>query len=67
MPIPPPPMTFSCPSCGWKKPTTPRSDALVIGVDWFNHCPECGREDLTCEVASPPASALTRLKQLLGL
>jgi len=60
-------MTFSCPGCGWKKTTAPRSDALVIGVDWFNHCPECGCEDLTYEVASPPASALTRLKQLLGL
>jgi predicted RNA-binding Zn-ribbon protein involved in translation (DUF1610 family) len=42
----PPPMTFTCPACGWKKTTAPRSDVWLAGVDGFDQCPECGYESL---------------------
>ena len=67
MPIRPPPMTFRCPSCGWKKTTHPKSDALIIGIDCFTCCPQCGREDILQECASLPETALERLKRLLCL
>jgi len=41
MPIPPQPMTYHCPSCGWKRTVTPRSDCLVLGKDIFSDCPRC--------------------------
>ncbi len=46
MPIKPPSQTYTCPSCGWKKTVSPKSDALMPGV-YFDTCPTCGCENLT--------------------
>ncbi|SCY56242.1 hypothetical protein SAMN02927929_03315 [Pseudomonas flexibilis] len=66
MPIPPPPMTFRCPACGWKQTTHPRSDALAIGIDCFDRCPRCGHEDIECEYGDKTVTVLQRLIRLLS-
>lgn len=33
MPIKPPPTTWHCPKCQWRKTVNPKSDALQAGVD----------------------------------
>jgi len=48
MPIKPPPTTWHCPKCQWRKTVSPKSDALQAGVEWFDHCPQCG----CCEIES---------------
>ena len=57
MPIPPPPKTYQCPTCGWSKTVAPRSDALTPG-DYFGACPGCGHAPLDVQ----PATALQALK-----
>ncbi|RUE46318.1 hypothetical protein IPC1224_32275 [Pseudomonas aeruginosa] len=52
MPIPPHPYVFSCTSCRWKKTVIPLSDALALGRDWFDKCPQCGCEVLQQRYAS---------------
>ncbi len=46
MPIKPKPMKFTCPACGWSKVVSPSSDALMLGFDYFEQCPECGKDNL---------------------
>ena len=46
MPFPPPPYTLVCQKCDWKKTIKPKSDALMLGIDWFQQCPDCGAKDL---------------------
>ncbi|CAD5375350.1 conserved hypothetical protein [Pseudomonas sp. OF001] len=66
MPIPPPPSTFRCTDCGWRRTVIPRSDALILGVDWFEHCPQCGSQTLQWRPASATETFKARLQQLLG-
>lgn len=64
MPVPPPAMTFSCPSCSWSKTTAPASDALGPG-DWFAECPKCGHPDLQVSRANPLATLLAKAGRYL--
>lgn len=61
MPIPPPPLTFHCPICGWCRTVIPRSDALLPGIDWFERCPQCASQPLQ----QRPATAADILKAKL--
>lgn len=45
MPLPPPPIHYSCSDCHWSKTVTARSDVLSTG-DFFAACPECGHQPL---------------------
>jgi predicted RNA-binding Zn-ribbon protein involved in translation (DUF1610 family) len=58
MPFPPPPMTFSCPKCGWRKRVQPASDALRLDLDWFACCPQCGNDDIQMTQHSRPTGLL---------
>lgn len=66
MPIPPRPSTFQCPKCNWRKTVTPRSDALVTGVDWFSECPECGYSPLQRSSASQTDIFVKKVKDLFN-
>ncbi|KAF1053634.1 MAG: hypothetical protein GAK43_01304 [Stenotrophomonas maltophilia] len=65
MPIPPPPTTFTCPVCTWKKTRLPLSDALVAGRDFFSHCPRCQHQPLEQRPASRAEIMRTRLNHFL--
>lgn len=65
MPFPPPPTTYSCPKCGWKKTVAPKSDALLPG-DFYNACPSCGNTDLECKMASGIRASLDRLRSIMN-
>ena len=62
MPLPPPPLTYDCPQCGWRKTTAPKSDALRPG-EFFACCSECGNRDLIVTAASPWAAWLARQRE----
>lgn len=66
MPIAPTPMTFDCPTCGWRKSTAPDSDALTSG-ELFTCCAECGNPDLIVRQASAWAAWLARLQRRRAL
>jgi len=61
MPIPPKPRTYVCPACGWKKITTPFSDVLREGSDWFSKCPQCSHEPLATRKPTLLELAVARL------
>lgn len=61
MPIRPPPFTFTCTACSWKKTTFPLSDALVFGRDCFPECPKCAGK-LEMERATRAEVFKTRLE-----
>ena len=63
MPINPPPTTWHCPKCQWHKTVRPQSDALQAGVEWFDHCPQCGCR----EIESREATTLERIAASLKL
>ncbi|PNF99741.1 hypothetical protein CXK98_17575 [Stutzerimonas kunmingensis] len=63
MPVQPHPFTFVCTRCSWKKTTIPRSDALVVGRDWFAQCPRCGNESVSYGRASQREVFRARLEQ----
>ncbi|WAD28718.1 hypothetical protein OS670_13235 [Pseudomonadaceae bacterium T75] len=63
MPVQPHPFTFVCPRCSWKETTFPQSDALVVGRDWFAHCPRCGNESIDHGPASQREIFMARLEQ----
>ncbi|MCQ4249133.1 hypothetical protein NA644_07395 [Pseudomonas stutzeri] len=65
MPIPPRPLTFSCPACSWQRTTIPLSDALLMGRDWFAHCPQCHHASLELRSASQKEIMKTRLAHFL--
>ncbi len=65
MPIPPTPITFHCPACGWCRTVIPRSDALRQGVDWFVHCPQC-QETLHQRPATASEILKARLSRLFS-
>lgn len=67
MAFPPPPLTFLCPRCSWQRTTLPKSDALVIGRDCFNRCPECAYEPLESRAASKAEVLRARLGRFLRL
>jgi len=46
MPIKPPSQTYTCPSCGWKKTVSPRSDALMPWEAPPERCAVCGADQL---------------------
>ena len=62
MPIRPAPLTFDCPTCGWRQTTAPDSDVIAPG-DFFSCCSECGNRDLLVSAASPWAAWLARLQK----
>lgn len=49
--IRPKPFTLKCKKCGWSKRFSPKSDALIIGIDTVNECPKCGNKDLVQKAA----------------
>ncbi|VXC97537.1 conserved hypothetical protein [Pseudomonas sp. 8Z] len=65
MPIPPQPRTFLCNVCDWHGTTIPLSDCLVMGVDWYSHCPKCSNETLECRAATRTEIMRTRLNDFL--
>ena len=48
MPIKPKPFVYLCPSCGWRKVVSPKSDALLPG-EYYECCPTCGEKSLNRE------------------
>ena len=48
MPIKPKPFVYICPSCGWKKVVSPKSDVLMPG-EYYENCPTCGAKSLNRE------------------
>jgi predicted RNA-binding Zn-ribbon protein involved in translation (DUF1610 family) len=46
--IKPKPFVYNCPSCGWKKVVSPKSDVLMPG-EYFKDCPKCGASPLKRE------------------
>jgi len=66
MPIPPPPLTFHCPACGWCRTVIPRSDALFQGVDWFERCPQCDSQSLQRRPATAAEILKAKLQRLFG-
>jgi len=67
MPVPPPPQTFACRECGWKKTTAPRSDVLFPGIDVFDHCPACSNRTLDVRRARGLDAFGSVLRRRLGL
>lgn len=65
MPIPPPPQTFICQACGWKKTTLSASDCLMQGVNWYFTCPKCGDAHLTRRPAGRVETMKARLDEFL--
>lgn len=51
MPVRPPPFTFECGDCGWKKTVAPQSDCLRPG-EWVMVCPKCGGDRLKMRAAT---------------
>ena len=66
MPLPPRPFTLVCSLCAWKKTILPHSDVLVLGQDWFTHCPQCHAPALEHREASRKEILKTRLEQFLN-
>lgn len=66
MPLRPKPSTFTCPACGWRKTTAPRSDAVLPGLDWFVSCPKCGNEDLAVRKANVLEAIGVKLRNQIG-
>lgn len=64
MPIPLRPLTFICPGCAWQKTTIPKSDALVIGRDFYGQCPKCGYEPLERRPATRTELRKAKLEDL---
>lgn len=64
MPIPLRPLTFICPGCAWQKTTIPKSDALVIGRDFYGQCPKCGYEPLERRPATGTEIRKAKLEDL---
>lgn len=65
MPIPLPPRTFICSHCNWQRTRIFTSDALQLGIDWFNHCPSCQHAELETRPASRTEIMRERLCQFL--
>lgn len=65
MPIPLPPRTFICSHCNWQRTRIFTSDALQLGIDWFNHCPSCQHTELESRPASRTEIMRERLRQFL--
>jgi Zn finger protein HypA/HybF involved in hydrogenase expression len=53
--IKPEPYVYDCPSCGWSKYISPKSDALSP-ADIFIFCPECHCNTLNRKPATLPFS-----------
>ncbi len=66
MPLPPPPLTYRCPSCHWSKTVVPRSDVLMLGIDHFRACPACGDQPLRSEPAGKVGVMVAELAQQIG-
>lgn len=64
MPFQPPPTKYTCPKCGWKKTTAPKTDALMPG-DYYTACPSCGHTDLKVKVVSSIQGQLARAINML--
>lgn len=64
MPFPPPPMTYTCSKCGWRKTTAPKSDALMPG-DHYTACPSCGHTGLKVKVVSGMQGQFARALNML--
>lgn len=64
MPVRPPPCTYVCAKCGWKKTVQPISDALVPG-DILQECPLCGNDKLEVKIEKLHANPLGQLFSIL--
>ena len=62
MPIRPPPLHCSCPSCRWSRTLQPLSDALH-GGELPTECPACGHEPLRVERAGSVQALAARCQQ----
>lgn len=47
MPVPPPPTTYICNKCDWKRTVFLASDVRMEGINSFHRCPSCGSIELT--------------------
>lgn len=65
MPVPPRPLTFSCPCCGWQATTIPLSDCLAIGIDCHVICPKCRHTELDTRPATRQEVMKKRLSDFL--
>ncbi|WP_425507516.1 cysteine-rich KTR domain-containing protein [Undibacterium seohonense] len=50
MAITPLPTNYSCPTCGWKKTFSPRSDALI--ESYPTYCPVCNEKNIRIQNGS---------------
>lgn len=66
MPMPPPPSTFYCPTCGWRKTVVPKSDVMVRGHTWFEACPECNHAPLERAPATLLECSMAKLREIIG-
>lgn len=61
MAVRPPPLTYRCPACHWSRTVTPRSDALIPGIDHFRACPDCGHSPLETRAAGTARATIAEL------
>lgn len=62
MPVRPPPLRCSCPSCRWSRTLRPRSDALHSS-ELPTQCPACGHAPLEMAAAGAVQSFAARCQQ----
>lgn len=51
MPIKPPPRTYVCSNCGWRKTVAPQSD-VRLPSDFVSKCQQCGNTALKVEAVN---------------
>lgn len=64
MPVPAPAQTFRCTQCGWSKTTAPRSDVLMLDMDWYQRCPKCQSDKLVLKRATVLEASLAKVTGL---
>jgi len=64
MPIPFPPFTQACTSCGWSQTIIPMSDALIPG-ELLRSCPRCDAHSLEMRPASASEQVVAQFKRVL--
>lgn len=52
MPMYRPAMTYRCKSCNWEKTVPKCSDVILINVNFFDVCPNCGENNIEAHRAS---------------
>lgn len=64
MPVRPPPITYECSVCGWKKTVQPKSDVRLDEFDYFSQCQQCQHAPLNTHTPSTFRSVLTSLSEI---